>query len=373
MMMPHKPLSILLLALAALAPPSLLPVLIATFSSGVAVLYFWWAHGFKLYGLNPRFVAFLLFLMFAAWRIGGWSGVTGISTNFDFDPDKIRALKRSDRVALRLVFDHEPTKDERYLRLGVQTSRESSSGNLKARDWARENLSPLSLQEKILRIQHWFRDSFQYSLDSNWQDLDSFLFDSKQGYCLHFSYSAKELLQITGEKPQMVYGYSGGSWNPVFGTLTYRDSDAHSWLELWDQNSRSYQRIDPTSWVLNIKAENDSTFAQGFKGNAQFILVLFAFGLGLILVFLYQDPRSLLQSLLKTREPISKGLGEASERAMRRGELRLARRIDQVRLGYEDYYFSKKSSFPTQLRVGPCIQLTLLILALYPHRKRILA
>jgi hypothetical protein len=204
MMMPHKPLSILLLALAALAPPSLLPVLIASFSSGVAVLYFWWAHGFKLQGLNPRFVALLLFLMFAAWRIEGWTGVTGISTNFDFDPDKIQALKRSDRVALRLVFDHEPTKEERYLRLDIQNSLESSSGNLKAKDWARENLSHLSLQEKITRIQHWFGDSFQYSLDSKWQDLDSFLFDSKQGYCLHFSYSAKELLQITGEKPQII-------------------------------------------------------------------------------------------------------------------------------------------------------------------------
>jgi hypothetical protein len=271
------------------------------------------------------------------------------------------------------VFDHEPTKEERYLRLGVQNSRESSSGNLKARIWARENLSPLSLQEKILRIQHWFRDSFQYSLDSNWQDLDSFLFDSKQGYCLHFSYSAKELLQITGEKSQMVYGYSGGSWNPVFGTLTYRDSDAHSWLEVWNRESRAFERIDPTTWVLTIKSERESSISHGLIGILPIILVLLASALALILLLRLQDPRSLLQSLLKTRGPISRGLREASERAMGSGELRLARRIDQVRLDYEDYYFSKKSSFPTQLRVGPCIQLTLLILALYPHRKRILA
>jgi hypothetical protein len=171
----------------------------------------------------------------------------------------------------------------------------------------------------------------------------------------------------------MVYGYSEGTWNPVLRTLTYHDSDAHSWLEVWNQSSRSYQRIDPTSWVLNIKPESSSTFIQGFKGNAQFILVLFVLGLGLILVFLFQDPRIHLQSILKTKGPISKGLRDASKRAMERGELKLARRIDQVQLGYEDYYFSKKSSLPTQLRVGPCIQLTLLILALYPHRKRILA
>jgi transglutaminase-like putative cysteine protease len=369
----HKTLSLLLLAFAALSPPSLLPVLGATFFCVLAVVYFWWAHGFKLQGLSLRFVALLLFLMFAAWRIGGGTGITGISTNFDFDPEKIRSLKRSDRVALRLVFDHEPTKDERYLRLGVQGSDESKSGNLRTAAWAMEHLSGLTLPEKTLRIQAWFRDSFQYSLDSKWLDLDSFLFDSKQGYCLHFSYSTKELLQMTGEKPQMVYGYSGGSWNPVFRTLTYRDSDAHSWLEVWNRELRTFERIDPTTWVLSVKTESNSSLVQGLPGILQFIVILLAIALALSLLLRLQDPRSLLQTLLKTRGPISTGLGKASESAMERGDPELSRRIDHLKKAYEDYYFSKKSALPGRMRVLSCIRLILMVLALYPNRKRMLS
>jgi len=345
--------------------------LIATILGVIVVMYFWWAHGFKFQGLSTRFVALLLFLMFAAWRIGGGTGITGISTNFDFDPEKIRSLKRSDRVALRLVFDHEPTKDERYLRLGVQGSDESKSGNLRTAAWAMEHLSGLTLPEKTLRIQAWFRDSFQYSLDSKWQGLDSFLFDSKHGYCLHFSYSTKELLEMTGENPQMVYGYSGGSWNPVFRTLTYRDSDAHSWLEVWNRESRTFERIDPTTWVLSIKEENDSIVSLGLMGILQFVLILLMIALALTLLLQLQDPRRLLQSLLKTRGPISKGLKDASDRAREGGDSELSRRIDQVRQNYDKIYFSKRTVLPAWSRVLEFAHLQIGILGIFFSRKRI--
>ena len=331
--MPHKALSIFLLGLAVAAGTTGLPLLLRIILSILAVIYFWWAHGFKIGGANLRLLGMLFSLVALFWYLGGSIGFTRITgfedlpSDYDFDPKNLRSLKKSNRVALRLTLDHAPTEDERYLRLGTQRPVATTEGTGEASGWVRKNLQGLPLEKKLRQIQEWFSGSFRYSLDSEWSTLDAFLFDTRQGYCQHFTFSTHELLTRSGEKAQMVYGYSGGTWNPIFRTLTFLDSDAHSWLEVWDQNSQNIIRIDPTSWVTRVPPESDgnATAPIAFQWSLlMMILVAFA-----AFYFLFRDPRLELARILNTRGPISESLQAGLPD------------LERIRSDYETLYFAK--------------------------------
>ena len=73
--------------------------------------------------------------------------------------------------------------------------------------------------------------------DSN---LEAFLFDIKQGYCVHFATSAVALLRELGFAVRYDEGYIAAGWNRNYSqdaTSTYitavRDYDAHSWIEVY--------------------------------------------------------------------------------------------------------------------------------------------
>lgn|GEM_PF-6518439 len=369
--MSHRRGSLLLLTQVALSPPSLLNSLLgpagAFIAPALAVLtsiYFWWAHGFRLQPLNLRILAWILALMIPAGWLGGGIGVTGLSRDFVFNPEDLRSLKRSDRVALRLVFDHEPSDDERYLRLGFQESA-ASTPNSQSLHWVQANLAGESLDHQLSTLQDWFHQSFTYSLESDWKGLDSFLFVTRQGYCLHFSYALKELLSMSGEKAKMTYGYAGGSWNPVLRTLTYLDSDAHSWIEVWDRDHHRHRRVDPTSWVTRIRQENESLPNSLFGislGIGIFLGIWLWLGFGRNLL---GNPRERLATLLKTPGPISEGLEQKILRARVSNRPRLAKRLELLKRDYEHLYFAPKGSEPRSRRLRSSLWLRLRIALLY--------
>jgi hypothetical protein len=47
---------------------------------------------------------------------------------------------------------------------------------------------------------------------------------------------------------RVVTGYLGGEWNPIGDYFIVRQSDAHSWAEVWLDN-RGWTRVDPTAVV----------------------------------------------------------------------------------------------------------------------------
>lgn len=75
---------------------------------------------------------------------------------------------------------------------------------------------------------------------------DEFLFDSRRGFCEHFSSAFVILMRAAGVPARVVTGYQGGEINPVDGTLIVRQSDAHAWAEVW-LAGRGWQRVDPTA------------------------------------------------------------------------------------------------------------------------------
>ncbi|HEY4341199.1 MAG TPA: DUF3488 and DUF4129 domain-containing transglutaminase family protein [Steroidobacteraceae bacterium] len=97
-----------------------------------------------------------------------------------------------------------------------------------------------------------FRDGhFEYTLTPPLLDLDSvddFVFNTRRGFCGHFASAFALLMRAGGVPARVVTGYQGGEWNPIGGYLLIRRSDAHAWVEVWE-DGRGWVRVDPTGVV----------------------------------------------------------------------------------------------------------------------------
>ncbi len=103
----------------------------------------------------------------------------------------------------------------------------------------------------LLRVNDYLRsDGFVYSEvppkpKPGVPALESFLFDSKRGYCQQFSGSMALLLRMGGVPARVVTGFSPGGFRASSGEWVVRDTDAHSWVEAWF-DGLGWVTFDPT-------------------------------------------------------------------------------------------------------------------------------
>jgi transglutaminase-like putative cysteine protease len=101
--------------------------------------------------------------------------------------------------------------------------------------------------------------------------VDEFLYDTREGFCEHFSSAFVFLLRAAGVPARVVTGYQGGDMNPVDGKFTVRQSDAHAWSEVYIAG-RGWIRVDPT--VLSVPLRLDAGLARALpSGNAMPLLM----------------------------------------------------------------------------------------------------
>ncbi len=96
-----------------------------------------------------------------------------------------------------------------------------------------------------------FRREFAYTLTTplpGRDGVDEFLFDTRAGFCEHFSGAFTLLMRDAGIPARVVTGYAGGSYNPLGDYWLVRYSDAHAWSEVWLQG-QGWVRVDPTAAV----------------------------------------------------------------------------------------------------------------------------
>ena len=101
------------------------------------------------------------------------------------------------------------------------------------------------------------RGGYQYTLSPprlGRNSVDEFLFDTRQGYCEHYSSAFVVLMRAMGVPARVVTGYQGGELNPVDGFITVRQSDAHAWSEVW-LAERGWVRVDPTAAVAPMRID----------------------------------------------------------------------------------------------------------------------
>jgi transglutaminase-like putative cysteine protease len=75
--------------------------------------------------------------------------------------------------------------------------------------------------------------------------LEHFLFESKAGYCQHFSGAMALLLRLGGVPARVATGFSPGGFRRRQGEWVIRDRDAHSWVEAWFDGI-GWVTFDPT-------------------------------------------------------------------------------------------------------------------------------
>jgi len=103
----------------------------------------------------------------------------------------------------------------------------------------------------VRRALAWIGEDFSYSLTvppSGRDAVDDFLFETRVGFCQHFSSAFANLMRGAGIPTRVVIGYAGGYRNPYGGYWIVRGMDAHAWNEVWLEG-RGWVRVDPTAAV----------------------------------------------------------------------------------------------------------------------------
>jgi transglutaminase-like putative cysteine protease len=116
-----------------------------------------------------------------------------------------------------------------------------------------------------------FHASFTYTLSPpllGRDSVDDFLFDTRRGFCEHYSSAFVFLMRAAGIPARVVTGYQGGWWSAKSAYLLVRQSDAHAWAEVWSEG-RGWQRVDPTAAVSPARIELGAASANGNPSWAQ--------------------------------------------------------------------------------------------------------
>lgn len=103
----------------------------------------------------------------------------------------------------------------------------------------------------VQRALDLINQDFAYSLGAppaGRHAVDEFLFETRLGFCQHYSSSFAVLMRAAGVPTRVVTGYAGGYRNPIGGYWLLRRSDAHAWNEVWLEGS-GWVRVDPTAAV----------------------------------------------------------------------------------------------------------------------------
>jgi transglutaminase-like putative cysteine protease len=103
----------------------------------------------------------------------------------------------------------------------------------------------------VRRALAWIEQDFSYSLTvppTGRHAVDEFLFDTRVGFCQHFSSAFAALMRGAGIPSRVVLGYSGGYRNRYGDYWVVRKMDAHAWTEVW-LRGRGWVRVDPTAAV----------------------------------------------------------------------------------------------------------------------------
>ncbi len=104
-------------------------------------------------------------------------------------------------------------------------------------------------REMARRVEARLRSGYAYDLDSPSggakNPLDHFLFESKRGHCEFYSTAMAVMLRTRGVPTRNVTGFVGGTFNRFSQTYAVRQGDAHSWVEVY-LNDTGWTRFDPT-------------------------------------------------------------------------------------------------------------------------------
>ncbi|MGH2810551.1 MAG: transglutaminase-like domain-containing protein, partial [Actinomycetota bacterium] len=116
---------------------------------------------------------------------------------------------------------------------------------------------------KARAIEKWLSNNTEYSLDIPPQPrgtdaVDHFLFEEKKGFCEQIASAMTVMLRAQGVPARFATGYAPGERNIFSGYFDVRQSDAHSWVEVYFPGA-GWIEFDPTHEVPEAGSAAGST------------------------------------------------------------------------------------------------------------------
>ena len=103
--------------------------------------------------------------------------------------------------------------------------------------------------DAVRLVESHLRENYGYTLEMKAGGADplaDFLFNVKQGHCEYFATAMAVMLRTQGIATRVVNGFLPGEYNQAAGAFTVRQSDAHSWVEVYFPYTKSWVTFDPT-------------------------------------------------------------------------------------------------------------------------------
>lgn len=166
----------------------------------------------------------------------------------------------------------DPVLSEASRRLNLELP---SSGNPQARLLAQQLFAQSDSDpvRYIQAIERWINQTeFRYTLSPprlNTNRIDEFLFDTKAGFCEHYSSSFTFMLRAAGIPARVVAGYQGGEPSRNGNVWEVRQMDAHAWTEVWLEG-QGWVRVDPTAFVAPERVEQGMDALTQARGATMF-------------------------------------------------------------------------------------------------------
>jgi len=130
------------------------------------------------------------------------------------------------------------------------------TGNPRTQTWI-QDLRTLYPQDTVFTqalLDYFAGQGFSYTLRPSAMfidPVDTFLFDTRAGFCSHFASALAYSLRLAGIPARLVTGYQGGELSTKVNQADYisvYQYDAHAWVEAWFAET-GWRRFDPTALV----------------------------------------------------------------------------------------------------------------------------
>src|SRR6266404_4657435 len=163
-------------------------------------------------------------------------------------------------------------------------------------------------------VESYLRENYGYTLDlkaGGPDPLADFLFNVKEGHCEYFSTAMAVMLRTQGVATRVVNGFLPGQFNEAADAFTVRQSDAHSWVEVYFPETNSWVTFDPTPPAGRTSRVRTGLAAQLSKFSEALELMWFQYVIG----YDKQEQRSLAASWQRRLFDLQRGSSDTLDRA----------------------------------------------------------
>ncbi len=186
----------------------------------------------------------------------------GAVINADFETKlkkNITEVQRYEATSVLLYGTKEPL-DNRTRKVALSYNIDANPQTQKYADSILKTFD--SPAQRLIAVQSLFKkQDLNYTLRPKALDLnnstDSFLFDTKRGYCVHFAAAFATMTRMCEIPSRIVTGYKSDGSNSVKNYLVVKEKDAHAWVEVYLDSQ--WKRVESTALASHIDLGGEET------------------------------------------------------------------------------------------------------------------